>query len=134
MTLQYSVAVNNARLDAFESTAGTSAKLRIYTGTVPANCAAAATGTLLVEMALPSDWMAAASAGVKAKSGTWSGTGAAAGTAGYFRIVDTAGTTTHAQGTATITGGGGDMILDNTSIAVSQVVTVNSFSLTTGNA
>jgi len=134
MTLQYSVAVNNARLDAFESTAGTSAKLRIYTGSVPANCAAAATGTLLVEMALPSDWMGAAASGVKAKAGTWSGTGAAAGTAGYFRIVDTAGTTTHAQGTATITAGGGDMILDNTSIAVSQVVTVNSFSLTTGNA
>lgn len=132
MTLQYSVAVNNARLDAFESTAGTSAKLRIYTGSVPANCAAAATGTLLVEMALPSDWMAAASAGVKAKAGTWSGTGAAAGTAGYFRIVDTAGTTTHAQGTCGL--GSGDMSLDNTSIAVSQVVTVNSFSLTTGNA
>jgi hypothetical protein len=132
MTLQYSVAVNNARLDAFETAAGTSAKLRIYTGSVPANCAAAATGTLLVEMALPSDWMSAASAGVKAKTGTWSGTGAAAGTAGYFRIVDTAGTTAHAQGTCGL--GSGDMSLDNTSIAVSQVVTVNSFSLTTGNA
>jgi hypothetical protein len=134
MTLQYSVAVNNARLDAFETAAGTSAKLRIYTGSVPANCAAAATGTLLVEMALPSDWMGAAASGVKAKAGTWSGNGAAAGTAGYFRIVDTAGTTAHAQGTCTITAGGGDMILDNTSIAVSQVVTVNSFTLTTGNA
>lgn len=132
MTLQYSVAVNNARLDAFETAAGTSAKLRIYTGSVPANCAAAATGTLLVEMALPSDWMAAASSGVKTKAGTWSGTGAAAGTAGYFRIVDTAGTTTHAQGTCGLASG--DMALDNTSIAVSQVVTVNSFSLTTGNA
>lgn len=132
MTLQYSVAVNNARLDAFETAAGTSAKLRIYTGSVPANCAAAATGTLLVEMALPSDWMGAASAGVKAKAGTWSGTGAAAGTAGYFRIVDNAGTTTHAQGTCGLASG--DMALDNTSIAVSQVVTVNSFSLTTGNA
>lgn len=132
MTLQYSVAVNNARLDAFESTAGTSAKLRIYSGSVPANCAAAATGTLLVEMALPSDWMGAAASGVKAKAGTWSGTGAASGTAGYFRIVDTAGTTTHAQGTCGLASG--DMSLDNTSIAVSQVVTVNSFSLTTGNA
>lgn len=132
MTLQYSVAVNNARLDAFETAAGTSAKLRIYTGSVPANCAAAATGTLLVEMALPSDWMGAAASGVKSKAGTWSGTGAAAGTAGYFRIVDTAGTTTHAQGTCGLASG--DMALDNTSIAVSQVVTVNSFSLTTGNA
>lgn len=132
MAIQYSVAVNNARLDAFESTSGASAKLRIYTGSDPANCAAAATGTLLVDMALPADWMSAAASGVKAKLGTWSGTGAAAGTAGYFRITDTTGTTAHAQGTCGI--GSGDMSLDNTSIAVSQVVTVNSFTLTTGNA
>lgn len=131
MALQYSVAVNNARLDAVETAVGASAKLRIYTGSAPANCAAAATGTLLVEMALPSDWMAAASAGSKAKSGTWSGTGAAAGTAGYFRIVDNAGTTAHAQGTCGI--GTGDLQLDNTSIAVSQTVTVNTFTLNAAN-
>lgn len=131
MALQYSVAVNNARLDAVETAAGVTAKLRIYSGAAPANCAAAATGTLLVEMTLPADWMAAASAGSKSKSGTWSGTGAAAGTAGYFRIVDNAGTTAHIQGTCGQ--GAGDMSLDNTSIAVSQVVTVNTFTLNAAN-
>lgn len=131
MALQYSVGVNNARLDAVESTAGTSAKLRIYTGSAPANCAAAATGTMLVEMALPSDWMSAAASGVKAKTGTWSGTGAASGTAGYFRIVDNAGTTCHVQGTAGTSGT--DMILDNASIASTQAVTVNTFQLTAAN-
>jgi hypothetical protein len=131
MALQYSVAVNNARLDSVESTAGTSAKLRIYTGSAPTNCAAAATGTMLVEMALPSDWMNAASSASKTKLGTWSGTGAAAGTAGYFRIVDTAGTTCHVQGTAGTSGT--DMILDNASIAVSQTVTVNTFTLNSAN-
>jgi hypothetical protein len=138
MAVQYSVAVRNAKLDTFETTAGTSAKLRIYSGAKPADCATAASGTLLVEMALPSDWMSAASGGVKAKTGTWSGTGAAgagAGTnAGYFRIVDTAGTTTHMQGTVTAAGGGGDMTLDNISIAQNQTVTVNTFSITEGNA
>jgi len=131
MALQYSIAVNNARLDAIETTISTSAKLRIYTGSAPANCAAAATGTLLVEMALPSDWMAAASSASKAKSGTWSGTASGTGTAGYFRIVDSAGSTTGLQGTAGMSGT--DLILDNSSIATSQVVTVNSFTLNSAN-
>lgn len=138
MAIQYSTTLRNNQLDQIESTAGVSAKLRLYSGSAPANCAAAATGTLLVDMALPSDWMSAASAGSKDKLGTWSGTGAAgagSGTAaGYFRITDSAGTTTHMQGTVTITGGGGDMTLDNTSIAQNQAVTVNSFNVTAGNA
>ncbi len=131
MSLQYSVAVNNARLDSIETTIGTSAKLRIYTGSAPANCAAAATGTLLVEMALPSDWMAAASGASKVKAGTWTGTASGTGTAGYFRIVDNAGTVTGLQGTAGMSGT--DLILNNSSLATSQAVTVDTFSLSTGN-
>lgn len=134
MAIQLSVAARNASLDSFETASGASAKLQIRTGAQPANCAAAASGTLLCEIALPSDWMAAASAGSKAKSGTWSGAGAAAGTAAHFRVVDNAGTTCHMQGSVTATGGGGDMELDNTSIAVSQAVTVSTFTLTAANA
>jgi hypothetical protein len=44
---------------------------------------------------------------VKAKSGTWQGNGVAAGNVGHFGQ-DSAGTTTHIQGTVTATGGGGD--------------------------
>lgn len=134
MSLQLSVAVRNARLDAIETTAGASAKLRLLSGAPPADCATAQSGTMLCEIALPADWLANASAGAKAKSGTWTGTGAAAGTVGHFRVVDSAGTTCHLQGTVTITGSGGDMTLDNTSVAVSQAVTVNSFQLTDANA
>lgn len=134
MTIQLSVSVRNARLDQFETTVGTSAKLRILTGAQPADCATAQSGTLLCEIALPSDWLAAASSGSKSKSGTWSGTGAASGTAQHFRIVDNAGTTCHMQGSVSATGGGADMTLDNTSIASSQAVTVNTFTLTDGNA
>ena len=135
MALQYSVAVRNAQLDAFESTTGASAVLRILSGTVPATCATAQSGTLLASLSLPSDWMSAASAGSKALLGTWNDTSAdATGTAGYFRILDSTGTTCHAQGTITATGGGGDMTLDNTSIASGQTVTVTSFTLTAGNA
>jgi len=133
MAIQLSVAARNASLDSFETTAGAAAKLQIRTGAQPANCAAAASGTLLAELTLPSDWLAAASAGAKALAGSWSGSGAAAGTAAHFRIVDNAGTTCHMQGSVTATGGGGDMTLDNTSIAVGQAVQVTSFTLTAGN-
>jgi hypothetical protein len=132
MAIQLSVAARNARLDTFESTAGASTKLQIRSGAQPANCAAAASGTLLCEIALPADWMANAASGSKAKAGTWSGTGAAAGTAGHFRIVDNAGTTCHMQGSVGTSGT--DMTLDNTSIASGQTVTVNTFTVTDGNA
>lgn len=88
MAIKKSVAVRNAELDALETVAGTSPKLRIYSGSAPSATSDAATGTMLCEITLPSDWAANASGGQKTKSGTWSGTGAAAGTAGYFRLWD----------------------------------------------
>jgi hypothetical protein len=134
MSLQESVAVRNARLDAQEVTIGTSPVLQLRSGPPPANCATADSGTLLASLTLPSDWMAAASGGVKSKTGTWSGTGAAAGTAAHFRVKDSGLTATHYQGTATATGGGGDMTLDNAVIANGQAITVTSFDITAGNA
>ena len=133
MAVQLSVAVRNARLDTVESTISTAPVLRIYTGSAPANCAAAATGTQLASMTLPSDWMAAAASGAKALSGSWTDSSAdATGTAGYFRIWDSGVTTCHIQGTCGI--GTGDLQLDNTSIASGQSVTVTAFALTDGNA
>jgi hypothetical protein len=134
MTLQYSVAVRNARLDVVESTIGTAPTLLIKSGAAPASCAAANSGTVLATCTLPSDWMAAASGGTKALSGTWQDTSAdATGTAGHFRIFSSGGTC-HAQGTVTATGGGGDMTVDNTSFASGQAFSVTSFTLTAGNA
>lgn len=134
MAIQLSTAVRNARLDQIETTIGVTPKLQIWTGAPPANCAAVDTGTKLIEEDCPSDWMAAAASGSKSKLGTWQAVGLAAGSAGHFRLKDSAGTTCHAQGTVTATGGGGDMTLDNVSIAVDQVVTINTFTLTDGNA
>ena len=135
MALQYSTAVRNARIDAVESTIGTSAVLKIRTGAAPANCGTADSGTVLASCTLPSDWMAAASGGTKALSGTWQDASAdATGTAAHFRLYASDGTTCGAQGTVTITGGGGDMTVDNTSFVAAQVFTVTSFVLTAGNA
>ena len=134
MAVQLSTTVRNARLDTIESTIGTAPLLRMYTGSLPANCATAASGTKLVEITCPADWMANASSGSKSLSGTWSVAAVATGTAGYFRIYDSGGTNCHVQGTITATGGGGDMTLDNTSITSGQTVTVTSFTLTDANA
>lgn len=135
MALQLSAAVRNARLDAIETAIGTSAVLKIRTGAAPADVATADSGTVLVTMSLPSDWMAAASGGSKAKSGTWQDASAdATGTAAHFRIYASDGTTAHLQGTVTVIGGGGDLELDNTSIAAGQSVTITGFTLTDANA
>jgi hypothetical protein len=135
MALQLSVAVRNARLDAIETTVSTSAVLKIRTGAPPANCATADSGTVLATLSLPSDWMAAASSGSKAMSGTWSDSSADnTGTAAHFRLYASDGTTCHLQGTVTATGGGGDMTVDNTSFAAGQSFSVTSFTLTDGNA
>lgn len=135
MAFQLSVAVRNARLDAIETAIGASAVLKIRTGAPPANCAAADSGTVLATLALPADWMAGASGGTKALAGTWQDASAdAAGTAAHFRLYASDGTTCHAQGTVTATGGGGDMTVDNTNFAAGQSFSVSSFTLTEGNA
>lgn len=135
MAVQLSVAVRNARLDAIEVTVGTAAILKIKSGAQPASCATADSGTVLASMALPSDWAAAAASGSKAKSGTWNDTSAdATGTAAHWRLYASDGTTCHAQGTVTATGGGGDLTLDSTSITAAQTVTITSWSFTDANA
>lgn len=135
MGIQLSTAVRNARLDQIESTIGISAVMKIRTGSPPASCATADSGTVVATLSLPSDWMAAASSGQKAMSGTWQDSSAdAAGTAGHFRVYDSGGTTCHMQGTITATGGGGDMELDNTVLAAGQQFQVTSFTLNEANA
>ncbi|RZK45223.1 MAG: hypothetical protein EOO61_00775 [Hymenobacter sp.] len=133
--MQQSVAVRNARLEAIEATIGLTPVLKLRSGAVPASCATADSGTVLATITLPSDWMAAASGGSKAKLGTWEDISAdAAGTVGHFRIYAADGTTCHLQGSVVMTGGTGDMIVDNTNVAVGQDIIVNTFTLTAGNA
>jgi hypothetical protein len=133
MPFQFSTAARNASLDAIETAIGASPTLELRSGAVPANCAAAATGTLLASMALPADWLAAAAAGAKALLGTWQDLAAdAAGTVGYFRINQ--GATCHIQGNVTATGGGGDMTIDNPVLALGQQVVVTAFTINAGGA
>lgn len=131
MPLQFSTSVRNARLAAIESTVGTAPTIEIRTGTVPANCAAADTGTVLATLALPSDWMGAPSAGVVDFLGTWEDTSSdATGTAAHWRLK--AGSTCHAQGTVGVSGA--DMIVTSVDFVATQPFRVTQFQLTEGNA
>lgn len=135
MALQLSVAVRNAMLDAIETAIGTAAVMKIRTGAPPATVATADGGTVLATLSLPSDWLAAASSGSKAKNGTWEDSSAdAAGTAAHFRIYASDGTTAHMQGTVTATGGGGDLTVDNVSFAAGQSFSVTSFTISAANS
>ena len=134
-TLQYSVAVRNAGLNARETAVGTGAILKIRTGALPTNCAAADSGTVLATLALPSNWMNDADDGVKTKAGNWEDLSAdAAGTAAHFRVYASDGTTCHWQGDVSASGGGGLMIVDNTNIAAGQTITVTGLTLTAPHA
>lgn len=130
--------VRNAMLDAVETAIGTSAVMKIFDdgasgASIPANCAASNVGTVLATLSLPSDWLAAASSAAKAKSGTWEDASAdASGTANYWRIYASNGTTCHLQGTAGMSGQ--ELVLVNSNIAAGQPITISSFSLAAGNA
>lgn len=135
MAFQLSVDVRNATLNAIETAIGASPVLTINSGTVPANCDTANTGTVLATVVLPADWFNDAGAGSITLQGTWQDLSAdASGTAGYFRMHDSGGTTCHMQGTITATGAGGDMQLDNTNIATGQQINITAFTITAGGA
>jgi hypothetical protein len=104
--LQFSTIVRDAMLDAIESGAnagqtsgiGASAVIKLFTGSSPANCAAADTGTRLVEFDLASDWASSASAGEKSLAGLPLTVAAVAtGALGHFRIYASDGVTCHVQ-------------------------------------
>lgn len=131
MTVQLSVAVRNAMLDAIETAIGTAAVIKFRTGAPPATCATADSGTVVASYTLASDWAGAASSGAKAFSNTPVTDSSAdnAGTVGHYRVYASDGTTCHMQGTVTATGGGGDLTIDNVVIAAGQVVSITSWQI-----
>lgn len=134
MAVKFSVEVRNAAVNSIESTIGPSARLIFYTGSPPASTASAATGSTIATMVLPSDWLNDASGGSKTLNGTWSTTASVTGTIGYYRIYDSSNTICHEQGTVTISGGGGDMTLDNVNAATGQTLTILAKTYTAGGA
>lgn len=110
---------------------GGAGSLKIYTGSQPADADSTPAGTLLVTIALAATAFGSAnSSGQAALASTpRTGTAVATGTAGCFEVVSGGGSKVM-QGSVTATGGGGDLTLDNTSIANGQTVNISSLTYT----
>ena len=135
MAFQLSVNARNATLAAIETEVGINPIMTISTGSPPADCGTANTGTVVATMILPADWLSDPNLGSVTLSGTWQDLSAdASGTAGYFRLHNSDGTVCHMQGSISPTGGSGDMQLDNTNIAVGQQINITAFTITAGGA
>ena len=129
MAIQYSVASRNAQLDAHATTLGANFTTKIFTGSPPANCAAADSGTELVSFTACN--FASASSGTMALTGTpETATAGATGTAAHFRMYN--GATCHVQGTVATSAA--DMTVNNASITSGQTVNINDYTLTAANA
>jgi hypothetical protein len=128
MALQYGVLFRNAGLNAKAANLGATASLKIFSGAVPANCAAADPTGLLCTITLPATPFGAASAGAIALAGSWTANASASGVAASHRVYDSSGNCA-IQGNVTT-----DLILNNTSITSGQSVTVTGYTLTSGNA
>jgi hypothetical protein len=113
----------DAVVDRIDAGAG-AGTLKLFTGSQPADADSDPAGTLLATITLADPAYGAAAAGVAALAGTpLTGVGVAAGSAGCFAIEDSTGVNC-VQGSVTATGGGGDLELDNVSIAVDQVINI----------
>jgi hypothetical protein len=132
MALSYSAAIRNAQLDQITTAVGTTAKLRIYSGTRPANVAASITGTLLAELTCNATFAPGASTGVLTLNSITSATASATGTASHFRLWNSAATTAMVDGDVSTSAS--DLNLNSTSITSGGSVAVTSFTITAGNA
>lgn len=130
MALAYSTTIRNAMLDSITTAAGASALLRIYDGTRPATAGSAT--TLLAELTCNATFAAGAASGVLTLNAiTQDSSANATGTATWFRIVKSDGTTFVMDGNVGTSGS--DLNLTTTSIVATQPVSVSSFVITEGN-
>ena len=133
MALSYDVvSIRNAMLDTITTRAGNAALLRIYDGTRPATGAAITTQVLLAELTCGTPFAAGAAAGVLTLAAiTQDASANNTGTATWFRIVKSDGTTFVLDGSVATSGS--DLNLTTTSIVATQPVSVTSFVITEGN-
>lgn len=132
MSISRTAATKNLALDAAYDR-GTGMKLKIYAGSVPANADASLGGaTLLATLTLANTPFSAASSGVKTAGAITSDTDAdATGTASFFRLTKSDDTVV-VQGSVSASGGGGDAIINSTSVVQHTTVSCSALSFTAG--
>ena len=133
MALAYdTTTIRNTSLDTITTRAGASALLRIYDGTRPATGAAITTQVLLAELTCNATFAPASSSGALTLNAiTQDASANATGTASWFRIVQSNGTSFVMDGNVGTSGS--DLNLTTTSIVITQPVSVSTFEITDGN-
>lgn len=132
MTIQASIAVQNAMLSALVSTIGNGGTIEIWAGTMPASCDSADASTRLAIFTLPgTPWATSDSHGSIDLAGTLplSSNPEANGTATHYRV-KSAGGVCGLQGTITGRSDGGDLALDRTTVVVGVPLQLWSWRLT----
>lgn len=130
MAIAYAATLRNSMLDAITTLAGASALLRIYDGTRPATGGTAT--TLLAELTCNATFAPGASSGALTLNAiTQDSSANSSGTATWFRIVKSDGTTHVLDGNVGTSGS--DLNLTTTTIVATQPVSVSSFVITEGN-
>jgi hypothetical protein len=131
MTIAYDETLRHSQLAEITTRAGSAALLQIYDGSRPATGGTAT--NLLAELTCGSPFAGAASGGVLTANAIASDTDAnATGTATWFRIVQSDGTTHVMDGDVGTSGS--DLNMDSVSVVAGGEVAVTSFQITGGNA
>jgi hypothetical protein len=129
--LKYSNGTRDAQQNGLISYASSGSIIRIYAGSQPANAnTAITTQTLLVPLVI-SGTFGTDTNGTITLSTVTNGTAVATGTASFFRIVKSDGTTVVMDGSVGTSGS--DMNLNNTSIASGQTVSISAGTIIRAN-
>lgn len=129
--LKYSNGTRDAQQNGLITYAGSNAIIRLYDGTQPANAnTAISTQTLLVSLTV-SGAFGTDSNGTLTFSTINNGTAVASGTASFFRIVKSDGTTVVMDGSVGTSSA--DLVLNTTTIATNDTVAISSGTIVRGN-
>lgn len=129
--LKYSNGTRNAQQQGLITYAGSNALINIYAGAQPANANTAISGqTLLVTLTVTGSF-GTDSNGTITLSSVANGTAVATNTATFFRITQSDGTTVVMDGSVGISDA--DLVLNNTSIATGQVVSISAGTIIRAN-
>lgn len=131
MALGFATNLRNAMADAITTFTGGSCVIKIYSGSRPST--GGAEGTVLAQLAGNATFAPSASGGVLTlNSITQDSSANATGTAAWFRIYKTDGTTHVMDGSVGTSGS--DLNLNTTSIVANGPVSITSCTITIGNA
>jgi hypothetical protein len=129
--LKYSNGTRNAQQQGLITYAGSGALINIYAGSQPANANTAISGQTLLVTLTVSGSFGTDSNGTITLSTVTNGTAVATGTASFFRITQSNGSTVVMDGSVATSDA--DLVLNNTSIATGQVVSISAGTIIRAN-